>query len=180
MKIKEDNITRILHWVFACFVLVMLGIGFYMANTEYSFNLYQRHKSLGIIFTAIIGVRIYWRFRHPWKSSPIGSKHEMLARDVAHNVLIVLLFVMPVMGLLSSGFSGHGLHLFDSIEIVPDNIDLEGNVLPFNADIYEIAKLLHKVFGYIFATLITLHIVAVLKHHFINKDGILIKMLKGK
>lgn len=179
MKIKEDKISRILHWGFACFVIMMLGIGIYMKNTEYSLVLFQWHKSLGVIFSALIGIRIYWSIRHPWKSPFVGNKYETLARSSAHTLLLVSLIAMPVTGLLSSGYSGYSVHLFDLI-IIPENINQAGEVEPFNATFYKIAKISHKVLAYSFTALILLHIAAVLKHHFINKDRTLLKMLNGK
>lgn len=60
------------------------------------------------------------------------------------------------------------------------NINSAGEVEPFNADLYEMAKLSHKVSAYFFAALISLHIVAVLKHHFVDRDRTLIRMLNVK
>ena len=176
MRKNKDNITRILHWGFACFVLVILGIGFYMTNTEYSPYLYQMHKSLGVIFSLLIGIRLYWRIRHPWKSSAVENKYERIVRGVAHWLLMLLFFVMPILGLMCSGFSGFGVYLFN-MEIIPQNINLEGDVEPFNINFYEMGKLLHKLLAKIFAALIFLHIIAVLKHHFIDKDITLKRML---
>ena len=179
MKIKKDNITRILHWFFACFVLVMLGIGVYMTKTEFSLPVYQWHKSLGVIFFLLIGIRLYWSIKHPWPSSFVGNKNEKLARAVTHGLLLFLLIAMPVTGLLSSGFSGWSVHLFDLI-IIPVNINSAGEVEPFNASVYETFKLIHRWLAYIFLALIISHIGVVLKHHFIDKDDVLKNMLKGK
>ncbi len=179
MKFKENNITRFLHWGFAGFVFVILGIGFYMTNTEYSPYLYQMHKSFGVIFSLLIGVRFYWRIQHPWKSSAVESKYEGQIRDITHRLFMYLFFVMPILGLICSGFSGFGVCLFN-LEIVPQNINFEGKVEPFNTDVYEMGKFLHKLLAKIFVTLIFLHIAAVLKHHFIDKDNTLISMLINK
>lgn len=150
-----------------------------MKSIEFSLVLFQWHKSLGVIFSALIGIRIYWSIRHPWKSSFVGNKFEVFARSNTHTLLLVLLIAMPVTGLLSSAYSGFSVHLFDLI-IVPENINAVGEVEPFNTAIYKAAKISHKVLAYTFATLIFLHILAVLKHHFIDKDRTLLKMLNGK
>ena len=86
---------------------------------------------------------------------------------------------MPVTGLLSSAYSSWSVHFFD-FTIVPKNINSLGKVEPFNVDIYETVKFLHRIFAYSFTILISLHVFAVLKHHFINKDQTLLEMLKGK
>ena len=179
MNTRNNNITRILHWFFGGFVIVMLCLGVYMTKTEYSLTLYQWHKSLGVIFSLLIGLRLYWRFKHPWTSSPLENKYESLARRGIHSVLILLLFAMPVMGLLSSAYSGFSVHLFDLI-IIPQNINASGEVEPFNENIYQFAKLSHRVLAYIFMGLIFMHLAAVFKHHFVNKDRTLINMLREK
>lgn len=179
MKIKKDNITRILHWFFACFVLVMFGIGIYMTKTEFSLPVYNWHKSLGVIFFLLIGIRVYWSIKHPWKSSFVGNKKEKFARGVSHWSLLFMLIAMPVLGLLSSGYSGWSVHIFDLV-IIPENFNSAGEVEPFNAYIYETSKLLHRWLAYIFLAIIILHIGVVLKHHLIDKDDVLKNMLKGK
>ena len=179
MKTKKDNITRILHWFFACFVLVMLGIGIYMTKTEFYLPTYQWHKSLGVIFFLLIWIRLYWSIKHPWQSSFVGNKNSRLARAVTHWLLLFMLIAMPVTGLLNSGFSGRSVHLFDLI-IIPENFNSAGEAEPFNAYIYETFKLIHRWLAYIFLALIIVHIGVVLKHHFIDKDDVLKNMLKGK
>ena len=179
MKIKKGNITRTLHWFFACFVFVMLGIGIYMTKTEFYLPVYQWHKSLGVIFFLLIWIRLYRSIKHPWQSSFVGNKNEKLARGISHGLLLFMLIAMPVTGLLNSGFSGWSVHLFDLI-IIPENFNSAGEVEPFNATIYETFKLLHRWLAYIFLAFIILHIVVVLKHHFIDKDDVLKHMLKGK
>lgn len=173
----KNNITRILHWGFACLLLVILGIGFYMTRTDFSPFLYQMHKSLGVIFCLLMGIRLYWQIRHPWKLAFLENKFERVIRNVTHWSLMILFFVMPLLGLMCSGFSGFGIH-FINIEIIPENMNLEGAIVPFNSDLYEVSKFLHKLLAKLFIALIFLHIVAVLKHHFINKDSTLIKMLR--
>ena len=175
----SDTITRILHWGFGCLLLVILSIGFYMTRTDFSAFLYQTHKSLGVIFSFLMGIRLYWQIRHPWKLTVLENKTERKVRGVTHWLLMFLFFVMPVLGLMCSGFSGFGVFLFD-IELIPENFNLEGAVVPFNTTLYEAGKFLHKLLAKVFIVLIFLHVMAVLKHHFINKGTALMKMLGRK
>lgn len=176
MNEKHATITRILHWGFAAFVLVMLGLGIYMKNTEFSLTVYEWHKSLGVIFSMLIGIRLYWRIKNPWQSSAVGQKYEGLVFGM-HTLLLSLLIMVPLMGMINSAFSGYSLHLFDYI-IVPKNFDAAGNIVAFNESIYKTAVYIHKLLAYTLTGLILLHVSAALKHHFINKDMTLTKMLK--
>lgn len=153
----------------------MLSLGFTMTNSDYSPALYFWHKSLGMIFFAIIGIRLYWSIRRPWSSSAQGTGLEWLVRSV-HKLLLVLLMAMPLTGFLSSAFSGYSVHLFGLV-IVPQNINNLGETEAFNAAVYETAKWLHRVMAYIFSVFISLHILAALKHQFIDRDETLRKML---
>lgn len=174
-KDVNKKVSRVLHWFFAGFVLVMLSLGFTMTSSDYSPAMYFWHKSLGVIFFATIGIRLYWSIRRPWPSSPQGTWFEWLARSV-HKLLFILLMAMPLTGFLSSAFSGYSVHLFGLV-IVPQNINNLGETEAFNDAVYETAKWLHRVMAYIFSVFISLHILAVLKHHFIDRDGALRKML---
>ena len=179
MNNSKNQITRIMHWSFSFFVLVMLTLGFYMISSEYNPDLYTWHKSLGVLFSLVIGLRIYWTIKHPWQSSTKLNKYENFARTNIHRILIFLFILMPVTGLLSSAYSGWSVHFFD-FTIVPKNMNSLGKVEPFNLDIYKTVKFLHRIFAYSFTILISLHVFAVLKHHFINKDQTLLEMLKRK
>jgi cytochrome b561 len=178
MQLKKETVTRGIHWGFACFIFIMLGIGFYMTNSEYSLETYEVHKSLGVIFFILMGIRLYWRVRHPWQSLATQGKYGILVH-YSHVFLLGLLCAMPITGLLSSGFSGWGIYLFDW-ELLPQHFDADGIVAPVHGGAYKAAKFLHMVFAYSFTGLILIHISAVLKHHFFDRDDTLIRMLKGK
>ena len=78
-----------------------------------------------------------------------------------------------------SALSGFGIHLFGTF-IVPENFDIAGQITPINDTIYQSAKSLHNIFAYAFSIVITGHIAAALKHHFIIKDNTLKRMLSAQ
>jgi len=178
MDLSKETLKILIHWIFALFLICMISIGIYMTKTTYDLPTYQLHKSLGVIFFGIMFIRIYSTVKYPWQSSAIGTNHEKVV-NITHFGLLVLMVLMPVSGLISngfSGFSGFSVHLFNII-IVPENINELGKVVPFNATVYESAKSLHWMSGYTLATLIILHVLAAFKHHYINKDTVLKRML---
>lgn len=71
---------------------------------------------------------------------------------------------------------GYGISLF-TIELVPKQLDLQGNVVPFQAQMAYIGKKTHEILAYFFTGLILLHMFAALKHHFWDKDDTLNRML---
>ena len=177
-KHAEDNVSRAVHWSFACLLISMLNLGFYMKNTAYNADLYQLHKSIGVVFILLIVFRLYWRFKQPWRSSVTGSKRQSLVHAL-HLVLILLMVLMPVTGFMVSAFSGFGIHLF-GVFIVPENFDAIEKIVPFNDAVYRGAKVLHNIFAYTFSLLIGGDVLAALKHHFVDKDNSLNRMLSEK
>ena len=175
MNNHNESIARTVHWAFAAYVIIMMILGFYMANSSYNLDIYRLHKSLGTVFFALVTIRLYTWIKHPWRSSSKGTKTERLVK-AAHSALLILMIAMPVTGFLSSAFSGFSVHIFDFI-IVPEHYSVSGEIVPFNSTVYEAAKLLHRLFAYALAALVTLHTLAALKHHFINKDDTLKRMM---
>lgn len=173
-----DVIPRVAHWTSALAIIGMLSLGFYMTNTAYDLATYQLHKSLGVLLFVIVLVRLYMSGKYPWHSSAAGSQRAGMVNAV-HLALLGLMVAMPVTGLMSSGFSGFSVHLFDLI-IVPENFDASGDIAPFHAGVYQTAKLLHRLIGYAFALLVCGHVLAALKHHFLDGDATLTRMLFGR
>ncbi|MDP2562660.1 cytochrome b [Psychrobium sp. 1_MG-2023] len=175
---QRQQVNRFIHWLFACFIITMLSVGFYMKNTDYSATLYQLHKAFGVVFLSIISLRYYWRIKHPWSSVEQGTGQSKIANRV-HWLLLTLMGLMPITGFLLSALSGFGIHVL-GLSIVPQNMDVAGNIVPFHEATYQLSKQLHSIFAYSFAGLISLHITAALKHHFIDKDATLSRMLSAK
>ena len=175
MNNTKDNMTRIIHWVSAILLLFLIGLGFYMTISEFDAYNFYLHKSLGVVAFIFIIIRLYWRKKQAWKSSSAGSSQEKLVSFV-HKLLLVLFILMPISGFLNSGFGGYGIYLFD-LDIIPKNHDAEGNYLAFNQFLSNAGRLIHEIIAYAFTALVVLHIVASLKHHFIDKDNTLNRML---
>ncbi len=146
-----------------------------MKNTAYNPDIYQLHKMFGVLFCLLVIGRIIWRYKYPWQSSSITTPQEKLVHRT-HLMLLILMVLMPVTGFAISAFSGFGIHIFGFF-IVPEFFNLSGEITPLHDGIYQMAKLLHEVFAYCFSVLIIGHIMAALKHHFINKDNTLLLMI---
>ncbi|MGB7994663.1 MAG: cytochrome b, partial [Photobacterium halotolerans] len=101
-----------------------------------------------------------------------GAAWEKALAKLAHLVIYVLLFGLFVSGYLISTSDGRGIEVFDWLtvpsmgELFPDQSDVAGEI--------------HEYLAYALIGLATLHAVAALKHHFVNKDNTLKKMLGVK
>lgn len=84
---------------------------------------------------------------------------------------------MPVTGMIYSGSSGNGFGIF-GIEIVPANVPPAGGMaIPLSAGWSDLGQAMHGYLGYFLLGLIALHVAAALKHHLLDKDATLTRML---
>ena len=174
MKHQNHTTTRRIHWLMAGLILFLLSLGFYMKNTE-SYQFYALHKSFGVLAFIAIWVRLYWRSKQPWQSFSKDQPYEKWVTAV-HWCLLALLLLMPLSGLMLSGFGGYGVSLF-GIPLIAENRNIAGEAQAYSQVLSDIGYASHEVIGYLFAGLIGLHILAALKHHFIDKDATLLRML---
>ena len=170
--------SRSLHWIIAIGFIALSLIGIYMANTE-TFALYPIHKSTGIILFVFILLRVFWRLKQGWPA-PVGQyqKIEQLLAKLTHWILLLGTLAMPITGMLYSGMSGHGFGIF-GLTLVKSNDDPEqpGEVIPYNELLSTIGEQSHEIIGYALVVAIVLHIVGACKHHLLDKDRTLLRML---
>lgn len=177
-RARFSHITIALHWTVALSILSLIGFGIYMVQTE-SWPLFHIHKSVGLLVFVLIIARVVWRIKQGFPE-PVGelNKLEHMAALWMHRLLLACTVLMPLTGMLYSGASGNGFGIF-SVEIFPANPlrDASGMAVPFNAQLASLGQNLHDALGYTLLALIILHIAAALKHHFLNKDRTLNRML---
>lgn len=177
-KEKFSPITITLHWLVAISIICLLAVGFYMAEAE-AWSLYPIHKSFGIIVFVLAVIRIIWRIKNGWPT-PVRDypawEHKLAV--VTHWILIIGTIVMPLSGFIFSGAGGYGVELF-GLTLAPSNPDPAnpGHVIPFNKAMSDGGHEVHETVGLIMAVVILLHIAGALKHHIIDKDRTLLRML---
>lgn len=178
---RLPRISRWLHWLVAAFMLGLASVGLYMSRAEVWF-LYPWHKSLGVIALLFIGARLFQRLRLglPDPVQPTSPLARRAARW-AHGLLLALTVLMPLSGMLFSGAGGHGFGIF-GLTLVPHqgNPAKPGETLAYNASLAELGEQAHHWLGYLLLALVALHVLAALKHHFMDRDTTLLRMLGRK
>lgn len=155
----------------AILLIGLLAIGLYMTGLPIGLQKlqwYGRHKELGLLALMLVIVRLVWRLINITPSLNIPQLERIAARAV-HWAFYGFMFAMPITGWLVTSAAGlqpsfFGLFLFPNL-IAPNQ-----NLLPLLEEI-------HKWLGYGLIATIVLHVAAALKHHFIDKDDILRRML---
>lgn len=179
-KQKLSAVTIALHWLIGTVIIIMLGVGWAMERYELLF-LYANHKSVGILIFAVVLVRVWWRaingFPEPLGRSP---KWWHIAVKISHWILLIGSILMPISGATMSALGGHGLEVF-GLELLAHNIDpLTGKVGAYNevtGAIAGIAHRVHHIMGQVLMVTVGVHILAALKHHWVDRDNILLRML---
>ena len=175
-KEKLSGITISLHWLVGLSFIGLISVGFFMKYVP-DYSLYDIHKSLGVILFVFILARVLWRMKNGWPEHVSKyTKLEIRSAKVVHWLLIIGIVLMPVSGMLLSGLSGHGFGVFEW-SIVPSNHDAQGEVVAFHQGAYEFFTNVHMFAGFTISFAIVLHIIGAIKHHFIDKDRTLLRMV---
>ncbi|MBB5213053.1 cytochrome b [Microbulbifer hydrolyticus] len=170
-----QNTHRLLHWVMAVLVITLVSLGYYM-TTYQQFPLYHIHKSLAVLVVPLLMVRVLLRIRIPWRSAVANTPRWVSAY---HWLLLAVLLAMLVSGVAYSGFGGYGIAFF-GLELVPANTDAQQQYIAYSAPLSALGQQVHVNAGYALMALVSLHIVAALKHHFIDRDNTLLHMLSAR
>jgi cytochrome b561 len=173
---KLSKISLVYHWLVAIGVIGMIAVGWYMANNQV-YSLYHLHKSVGLLLFVIIVLRLSWRIKQGWPE-PVSeyNKIETIASKVTHYALLIATVLFPITGMIYSGFGGWGFSVFD-IVIVAGQYDAAGEVIAHSQYWSEIGRVLHEYTGYSVMFLLALHIIGAFKHHLIDRDRTLLRML---
>lgn len=167
-------ITIVIHWLMAISIFFMFGLGLYMVELTYYDAWYKGslslHKSLGLILLALLVFRIFWRVTNIKPQELSGKKWEQQSAHFMHQGLYLFMLLLMVSGYLISTADGRAIVVFDLIDVP---------ALPWAIDNQEdIAGVIHEYLAWLLMAMATGHALAAIKHHFINKDDGLIRMLK--
>ncbi len=132
--------------------------------------LLARHKSVGLTIFALAVLRLLWR----WFSAPppfpaAMPRWQVCAAKLTHYAFYALLFLLPMSGLVMSAASNYPVSYFGLFTIP--------NVVAPDETLKEIMKERHEMLFDILVVVAVVHVVAALKHHFVDRDDVLRRML---
>lgn len=163
-----------LHWMIALLVIGLFLLGLYMTSLDYYDPWYQAapdmHRSLGIVMVVLLLFRLLWRLISPLPE-PVGNDPLILRRaaELVHWGLYLLLFAIAVSGYLITTADGRGIEVFGWFTLPA--------LLPAFDNMEDVAGEVHWVLAVVMLTLVGVHSLAALKHHFIDRDATLMRML---
>lgn len=162
-----------LHWAVALAIFGGFGLGLYMVDLPLSptkLRLYSYHKWIGVSVFLLAVIRLAWRARHTPPAPPEDMPAwQQAAAQFLHRLLYALIIAVPLTGWLMSSAKGFQTVWFGVLPL-PDLLDKDkalGDAL----------ALVHKTLNFTMATLVFAHIGAAFKHHFVDRDEVMARML---
>ncbi|NOH71343.1 cytochrome b [Vibrio pectenicida] len=172
-EVKNYNpVARTIHWITAIFVIGMFAAGLWMVDLSYYSEWYRTaphwHKSIGILLAVLTLFRIIWKKLTPAPDIE-GKPYEIFAAKIVHFVMYLALIGLFVSGYLISTEDGRSIDVFDWFSVpalgalFENQADLSGNI--------------HFYCAWALILMAAAHAMAAIKHHVINKDNTLRKMI---
>ena len=173
-----DRYTRTavaLHWTVGTLVITALSMGWIMTDMAISplrLQVYSWHKWIGITILTLFFVRALWRLTHPAPPLLPMPAWQRVSAQFVHGLLYLMLLVQPITGWIFSNASGRAIVYLGLIPLP--------NLVGKDKALAATFKNLHSTGGAVLAIAVGLHVLAALKHHFIDRDDTLRRMLRWR
>jgi cytochrome b561 len=164
-----------LHWLLALAILGTFGFGLYMTELPFSparVKQYNWHKWAGICILTLSAVRLLWRLAHKPPPDVAMPAWQQRAAHATHMLMYLLFFAIPLVGWAYSSAAGFPVVVFGVIPL-PDFV-------PVDKALADAIKPFHKGLAFALAALVLLHVAAAVKHQFIDRDGLIGRMLPSR
>ena len=162
-----------LHWLIAIALAGTFALGLYMHELPLSpqkLKFYSWHKWAGVTIFLFVILRLVWRLGHRPPALPIlMPAWQRLAAEATHVLLYVLMFAVPLSGWLMSSAKGFQTVWFGVLPL-PDLLDKD-------KELGDLLQQVHMILNFSMAGLVLAHLGAALKHHILDRDDILSRML---
>lgn len=165
-------VAILLHWLMAILIIGMLWLGLYMVDLPLNaekLKFYRWHKEFGFIVLVLAVLRLLWRLGNNIPQLTNLAWWEKGAARIVHLCFYGFMFLLPITGWLLSSAAGFQVSVFGWF-LLP-------NLIPADENLRELFTNIHEWLAYFLIAFIVLHTAAALKHHFINRDNILLRML---
>jgi cytochrome b561 len=164
----------VLHWLIALLIVCGFALGVTMVDipgiTPTKLKYFSWHKWIGVTVLGLACARLLWRLTHAAPTYPDSMPAwQQKSAGVLHGVLYVLIFAVPISGYFYSLAAGVPVVYLGKIPL-PVLIEANDTLKP-------ILKQVHYALNMTLLTAVCLHVGAALKHHFIDRDGVLQRML---
>ena len=164
-----------LHWLVALAVIGLFALGVWMVDLTYYDPWYRQapdiHRSVGVLLLGVLVLRIGWRIANarPAAEAGVSRLEDRLAR-MAHWTMDGLILAVIVSGYLISTAEGKAVDVFGLFSVPAAFVG------PENQE--DVAGRFHWYLAHVLILIAGLHTLAALKHHFIDRNRTLVRMIK--
>ena len=161
-----------LHWTAAGLIVCGFAVGLWMTGLvlgPLKLKWYAYHKWIGVSVFLLAVLRLAWRWRHPAPPAVPMPQWQRRAAATTHILLYALMFLIPLSGWTYSSASGVSV-VYLGLFPLPDLVGKDKSLAA-------VLKAVHGALNYTLLALVCVHAGAALKHHLVDGDGVLARML---
>ena len=167
-------VNIIIHWVSAIAVFGLFGLGLWMVELSYYDSWYRTapfiHKSIGVSLLLLTVLRLLWRLSNVTPAHLAShAGWEIRAASITHVLFYVLLFAIMFSGYLISTADGRAVNVFNLFSLPATLYGFEQQE--------DVAGDVHLILAWSLVLLVAVHAAAAVKHHIVDKDVTLKRML---
>ncbi|QWT20468.1 cytochrome b [Bacillus sp. NP157] len=169
---RWSTVAKTFHWLMALLILGNGAFAFWMDGLKPSLNkinMFALHKSIGLTVLALFLLRLLWRAIDKRPPDEPAPRWQQLAAHVVHGFLYVLIVSIPLSGWAFNSAHGFPLQYFKQFNL-PALVDK-------NEDLSNLLGTVHVYLFWLLLLVLVAHVGGALKHHFIDRDDTLRRML---
>jgi cytochrome b561 len=168
------KVSKTLHWLIAVLAFAQLAMGkFFEVEADEAGSLFTWHSSFGLLVLVLMAMRLLWRITHTVPALPATTPGwQRVAARTIHWAFYALLIALPLSGWLLTSAEGEAVMFLGSIPV-------PALPVPGGEASEDFLEETHEVLGNVLLVLAGIHVLAGLKHHFIDRDNVLRRMLPG-
>ena len=171
---KYSLTTRIIHWISALVIFFMFISGWYMVELDYYSSWYNRlpelHYAIGLVLMLIWFVKIIRLLTgYHKKLAPPEKTFERILSKFTQSLFYVFVFLLVFTGYLMMTAEGQPKILFGLLHLPA--------LTQFSGDVVDTMGWIHEYSAYVFMVFVALHVIGAVKHHFIDRDDTLKRMI---
>jgi len=166
------SLSKVFHWLI---VLLIINQWWIAERAEELKGLAKLealawHKSFGMTVLMLAVLRLAWRLMNPTPELATETRPwERVLAKISHFLLYALIFAMPLTGWMMSSAKNYPVSWFKLFQF-PDL------VAPAEQTFHQMNDLHHLLFSVLVGVAL-LHVAGALKHHFIDRNDVLKRML---
>jgi cytochrome b561 len=162
-----------LHWLIAGLIISSFALGWAMTELAISplkVRMYNWHKWVGMSILALAALRALWRLTHPAPPLLPMPAWQRISAHALHGSLYAMMFALPLSGWAYSNATGYPI-VYLGLWRLPDLV-MKDKALA--AQLLQV----HQILGWVLLAMVVIHVAAALKHHLVDRDGTLMRMLR--